>query len=108
MERPNELNQALAPVLRAIDEVIRSALRAELAAFTGGVRQPNPTPPISEWLTSKKVALHLGVSEATVYSWRAKGNGPPWTKFGRLVRYKTSNVDAWAEGRLPQRRNRRE
>jgi excisionase family DNA binding protein len=49
-------------------------------------------------LTIGQVSELLSISKATLYSWRTRkpGYGPPALKFGRLLRYRASDVEAWA------------
>ncbi|PHP64820.1 transcriptional regulator [Zhengella mangrovi] len=51
-------------------------------------------------LTETDVARQLGVSVRTLQSWRVKGGGPVFSKLGRSVRYRPSDVDAWVAGNL--------
>jgi hypothetical protein len=39
----------------------------------------------------------LGLSVATLRAWRLKGCGPAYLKFGRAVRYRVSDVEAFIE-----------
>lgn len=39
----------------------------------------------------------LGVPIMTVYAWNSRGGGPRFMKFGKHVRYKIVNVDAWED-----------
>ena len=49
-------------------------------------------------MTSKEVAEYLGVSEGTMYEYRALGTGPTYIRLGgRLVRYHLSDVKAWLD-----------
>ena len=49
-------------------------------------------------MTSKEVAEYLGVSECTMYEYRALGTGPTYIRLGgRLVRYHLSDVNAWLD-----------
>ena len=50
-------------------------------------------------LNSEEVSEYLGISTHTVEMWRRKKIGPPWSKIGRAVRYKESDVSAWVESR---------
>ena len=69
-----------------IRELVYSALR-------------HPTP---EFLTTSQAAAYLGVSKPRMEGWRCHGGGPPFTKLGRIVRYKRSELDAFM--RAHQRR----
>ncbi len=50
----------------------------------------------SDFLKSPQVAAILGVSGATLASWRNRGVGPTYVRFGRAVRYAPVDVHAWA------------
>lgn len=39
------------------------------------------------------LALRLGVSRATLQSWRYAGRGPSYIKIGRLIRYREADVE---------------
>ena len=52
------------------------------------------------WVSIVDLADELDVPVATVYQWRSKGHGPRGDKFGRHVRFRRSDVDAWVAGRL--------
>ena len=51
------------------------------------------------YLSTKQAAEHLHLSEKTMEKWRSHGTGPRFFKFGALVRYRLSDLDAWAEQR---------
>ncbi len=61
------------------------------------------TPP--EWLTTEGLGRLLGtldndghiapIKVATIRGWRHKGTGPPWVRFGGLVRYSRAAVERW-------------
>lgn len=40
---------------------------------------------------------YLGIPKATLSQWRHRGVGPKWTRVGRHVRYRWSDVDAWLD-----------
>ena len=46
-------------------------------------------------ITDRDVARRLGVSLSTVRSWRLRRTGPRYLKFGRAVRYRLSDIDAY-------------
>ena len=50
-------------------------------------------------LNELEVAELLGLSPRTLQNWRLNGEGPPFGKFGRSVRYSVATVEAWAAGR---------
>jgi predicted DNA-binding transcriptional regulator AlpA len=41
----------------------------------------------------------------TATKWRAKADGPPFIKVGRLVRYRRADVEAWLTSRTIGRRS---
>lgn len=49
--------------------------------------------------TEKEEAARLNVSERTLQAWRTRGDGPPFVKLGRAVRYDPRTTDAWLETR---------
>ncbi len=55
-----------------------------------------------EFIDTKEVAEFLDVPERTVLVWRTKktGTGPPFAKFGRHVRYRRSDLEAWVNAKL--------
>ncbi len=48
------------------------------------------------FVPTKVVSGHTSIPEATFVDWRYKGEGPPFYKLGKSVRYLLSEVDAWA------------
>jgi excisionase family DNA binding protein len=46
-------------------------------------------------LTEHEVAHRLGLSVATLRAWRLRRKGPRFVRFGRAVRYLTSDVDGF-------------
>jgi predicted DNA-binding transcriptional regulator AlpA len=40
------------------------------------------------------------VSQRTLQRWRLEGVGPKFLKLGRLVRYRKSDLDRWADAQL--------
>ena len=49
----------------------------------------------SEWISAQDLALEIHVPVRTVLSWRQRGVGPASAKFGKHVRYRRIDVDAW-------------
>ncbi len=48
------------------------------------------------WLSRKRLAEHLGVSERTIQRWQTEGM--PCIGRGRTVRYRASAVEGWLGG----------
>jgi excisionase family DNA binding protein len=49
------------------------------------------------WLSADDIAVHLGVTKDTVYTWIAD-KGMPAHKIGRLWKFQASEVDDWVRG----------
>lgn len=50
-----------------------------------------------EFLTSDELVELLRIDRGTLWRWRREGDAPPAYKFGRQIRFKRSEVDAWIE-----------
>jgi predicted DNA-binding transcriptional regulator AlpA len=48
-------------------------------------------------LRDREAAAFLGVSEATLPTWRCRGTGPRYVRFGKAVRYFEGDLLAYAE-----------
>jgi excisionase family DNA binding protein len=57
------------------------------------------TPP-EKHLTPAELAEREGVTLDTIYRWNWLKRGPRFIKFGRAVRYKLSDVEAWENSRI--------
>lgn len=51
-------------------------------------------------MTTAEVAEYLQVSERTLKAMRAEGRGIPFLRFGRIVRYRLSDVIAWRDSKI--------
>lgn len=49
----------------------------------------------AELMDEPTLASRLGVSRSTLQSWRYTGRGPQFIKLGRMIRYRTADVDAY-------------
>jgi len=49
----------------------------------------------SPFLDTAQTAHYLGISTRTLAEMRERGEGPPFRKHGRLVRYHIADVEAW-------------
>ena len=47
--------------------------------------------------TTRQLAEFLNVTKETIDIWRYRGDGPPYLKLSRQVRYQPSAVYAWLE-----------
>lgn len=46
------------------------------------------------WLSAEEIAVHLGVTNDTVYAW-ITDRGMPAHKVGRLWKFQSNEVDDW-------------
>jgi predicted DNA-binding transcriptional regulator AlpA len=54
---------------------------------------------VAEYLDTADAAVYLGISKSRLEGWRCKGRdgGPPYVRISaRIIRYKRSEIDAWA------------
>ena len=49
-----------------------------------------------EYLSTRQAAAYLNLSRSRLEIWRHEGQGPPYCKLGRSVRYHRPSLDAWA------------
>ena len=49
------------------------------------------------FLKEGQVASYLGISVKKVQKYRQRGDGPPYHRLGRAIRYKPGDIDAWLE-----------
>jgi predicted DNA-binding transcriptional regulator AlpA len=55
----------------------------------------NAVQPFTHLNTEREEADRLNLSVRTLQAWRTRGDGPPFVKLGRAVRYNPGVVDAW-------------
>jgi predicted DNA-binding transcriptional regulator AlpA len=63
------------------------------------ISEARPPGPQTSYVDTRAIARRLGVSASYLNKSRLNGDGPPFRKFGRSVRYLISEVDEWAEKR---------
>lgn len=51
-------------------------------------------------IDSRATARILGLSPVTLQQLRARGDGPPFFRIGRTVRYRLGDVIAWRDARI--------
>lgn len=56
---------------------------------------PNPEETTREWLIGSELAERWQLPERTIEQWRYLGKGPPYHRFGRHVRYRRADVEAF-------------
>ena len=52
------------------------------------------------YLDTEQAANHLNLASGTLANLRAVSGGPKFCRFGRAVRYRTSDLDTWAAARV--------
>lgn len=53
-----------------------------------------------QWIDEHEAAGMIGLAVPTLQSYRSRLNGgPPYYKFGRAVRYRVDEIEAWAASR---------
>lgn len=50
-----------------------------------------------KWLTRGQVSERLQIPYQTIANWGSEGKGPRFAKFGRHVRYRLDQLEAWEE-----------
>lgn len=54
-------------------------------------------------LNEQEAANYLNVSLSGLRKWRTRRVGPRYCRFGRLIRYRQSDLDAWVDARSSKR-----
>ena len=52
------------------------------------------------WVNTEVAASYLGLAVSTLEKARVYGNSPPFSKAGRAVRYRLSDLDSWMAARV--------
>ena len=52
---------------------------------------------VHELMTEQEAAAYLGVSISGMRKWRARGFGPAYCRFGKIIRYRKSSLDEFAD-----------
>ena len=69
---------------RVVEQAVLRALDKRLGASAA-----------AEYEDTEQVAKRTGLSVPTLRAYRGSGEGPPFSKVGRRVMYKISDVDEW-------------
>lgn len=69
-------------------------------SLTDGSAAQKPTPPTIVLLTPKEAAKILKVSLSWLAKARMRGDGPPYHKVGRSIRYALSALLQWMKSQL--------
>lgn len=51
----------------------------------------------SPFLNTAQAAHYVGLAERTLESMRGQGEGPPFRRHGRFIRYHIDDLDAWSK-----------
>jgi predicted DNA-binding transcriptional regulator AlpA len=104
--RPNAETAESAQPLSRSHETVPTAVSAGRGASEGARANPRradssrmlslSAPPL---LTEREVATLLAVSVKTLRNWRLNGQGPPFRKLSRLVRYAAEDLETWTDAR---------
>jgi predicted DNA-binding transcriptional regulator AlpA len=62
-----------------------------------GIKDKNENESRGRPLRDREAAAFLGVSEATLPTWRCRGKGPRYVRLGRAVRYLECDLAAYLE-----------
>ena len=54
---------------------------------------------VGGFLNTRRAAAYLALSPRTLDGYRVSGEGPAFHRFGNRVRYRRSDLDAWAAKR---------
>lgn len=52
------------------------------------------------WVNTEEAAQHIGLAISTLEKARIYGGSPPYSKAGRSVRYRLSDLDVWMNARV--------
>jgi len=81
----------ISPVLGELVEALASEIASRVAAkLAEGPRRDAPTE--GRLLTEEAFADRIGIERKTLQSWRARGKGPRFERFGRAIRYPESEI----------------
>jgi predicted DNA-binding transcriptional regulator AlpA len=69
------------------------------SSLTGGAAAEKPTPPTIVLLTAKEAATLLKVSHSWLAKARMRGDGPPYIRIGRSIRYALAALIQWMKSR---------
>lgn len=83
-------------IVRSSDTVEATSIRSARADRRTAAKPPDSVA-LSDLVDEASLAARLGVSRATLQSWRYSGQGPAYVKVGRFVRYRDSDIEAFLE-----------
>lgn len=78
-----------------LSQAIRDAAREAVAeALAEALQERLPEP---EYLNTQQAAALVGFSSQQLEIWRHRGEGPPFVKLSRAVRYRRAALLAWMD-----------
>lgn len=74
---------------------------AEKAATLAARRVLADCPIPRRYLSSKEASIYLSLSVDALQLWRKQGQGPPYLRVYRSIRYDVQALDSWVTGLVP-------
>ncbi|NVE95889.1 helix-turn-helix domain-containing protein [Altererythrobacter lutimaris] len=78
----------------SIDAVLQKTVRDAVDAYLCALEPVAPN-----YLSPSDAAKYLGLSAKLLEAWRHRGEGPPYTKMDRAVRYRRADLDEFMGAR---------
>lgn len=50
------------------------------------------------WVSVEDLADELQIPKSTIYGWKSRGLGPRWSRVGKHLRARRTEVDFWLDG----------
>ena len=92
-------------LVRCIETAVERAVAKALVDY--GIEPPaRPAQDMGEWMKAVEAAKYVRLSEGHLETLRRVGNGPAFERYGRRVRYRRTDLDAWIEQRATRGGNR--
>lgn len=66
-----------------------------LVCTTSPASLPLPLPDLPSLLDVRELSAYLGVPVSTVYDWRTRGLGPRANRFGKHLKFASTDVTEW-------------
>jgi len=81
---------------------VREMMREELARLSFAP-QWGGEPRQDDFVQPDEASRVLGVKVATLAAWRTRGEGPAYSRCGRLIRYRRDDLESYLENRTVAR-----
>jgi hypothetical protein len=76
-----------------LEEIIRMFVREEVAKALKELRSEPPPPVIGEYLRPHQVQEFYGITKTNLANLRYQGIGPAYSKAGRSINYKRTDIE---------------